>query len=231
MVVITVSDISAEVEWKKIKNVHLTVYPPNGRIHVSAPIEMPEDAVRLFLITKIPWIQQRIIHILEQERQTKREFVSGENHYFKGHRFRLKVMYCDAPPKVTLKGNTSIILCVRPDSPSEKRAEIMREWYRSQLKTLLQPIISKWEKIIGVNVAKWEVKQMKTLWGSCNHHTGNILFNLELAKKPLSCIEYIVVHELLHLKFRLHNQAFTSKMSSLLPNWRYLKDQLNEFIV
>lgn len=107
----------------------------------------------------------------------------------------------------------------------------MREWYRKQLKEILFPLIVKWERVIGVQATKWEVKQMRTLWGSCNHRTGNIIFNLELAKKPLSCIEYIVVHELLHLKIRLHNEAFTSEIGALLPNWKHLKDQLNEFIV
>lgn len=231
MTVVNVSDISAEIEWKEIKHIHLTIYPPNARIHVSAPIGMPEDAVRLFLITKLPWIKQRIMQICEQARQTGREYVSGENHYFKGNRYRLKVIYHDAPPKVELQGSEYLVLYVRSNSPIEKRAEAMREWYRKQLKEILFPLIVKWERVIGVQATKWEVKQMRTLWGSCNHRTGNIIFNLELAKKPLSCIEYIVVHELLHLKIRLHNEAFTSEIGALLPNWKHLKDQLNEFIV
>ena len=143
----------------------------------------------------------------------------------------MKVIYHDAPPKVELQGSEYLVLYVRSNSPTEKRAEAMREWYRKQLKEILFPLIVKWERVIGVQATKWEVKQMKTLWGSCNHRTGNIIFNLELAKKPLSCIEYIVVHELLHLKIRLHNEAFTSEIGALLPNWRHLKDQLNEFIV
>ena len=214
-----------------IKNVHLTIYPPNARVHVSAPIGMTEEAVRLFLITKIPWINQRVSQILYQSRQTPREYVSGENHYFKGHRYRLKVLYHNAPAKVEIQGNEYIKLYVREGATEERRAEVLREWYRSELKLMLHPLITKWEKLLEVSVNKWEVKQMKTLWGSCNHRTRNIIFNLELIKKPLPCIEYIVVHELLHIRVRLHNEEYTALLNHYFPNWRNLKDELNEFIV
>lgn len=231
MRIIEVANISIEVEWKNIKNVHLTIYPPNARVHVSAPIGMTEEAVRLFLVTKIPWINQRISQILNQSRQTPREYVSGENHYFKGHRYRLKVLYHNAPAKVEIQGNEYIKLYVREGATEERRAEVLREWYRSELKLILHTLIAQWEKTLEVTVNKWEVKQMKTLWGSCNHHTRNIIFNLELIKKPLSCIEYIVVHELLHIRVRLHNEEFTALLNRYFPNWRILKDELNEFIV
>lgn len=231
MNIITVSDISAEVEWKDIKNIHLTIYPPNARIHISAPVTMTEDAVRLFLITKLPWIKQRVSAILDQNRQTPREYVSGENHYYKGHRYRLKVVYHNAPPRVEIQGNEYIVLFVREGATEERRAEILREWYRAEFKAILPAMISKWENILDVKVNKWEVKQMKTLWGSCNHRTRNIIFNLELIKKPISCIEYIVVHELLHIKVRLHNEEYTRLLDRHFPNWRQLKDDLNEFIV
>ncbi len=231
MKIISVSDISAEVEWKEIKNVHLTIYPPNARIHVSAPMSMTEEAVRLFLITKLPWIKQRVAQILDQNRQTPREYVSGENHYFKGHRYRLKVIQHNGPAKVELMGNEFIVLYVRNGATEERKAEILREWYRAEFKTLLPPMIAKWEEILDVKANKWEVKQMKTLWGSCNHRTRNIIFNLELIKKPLHCIEYIVVHELLHIKVRLHNEEYTALLNRYFPNWQQLKDELNEFIV
>lgn len=213
MRIIKVANISVEVEWKNIKNVHLTIYPPNARVHVSAPIGMTEEAVRLFLVTKIPWISQRISQILNQSRQTPREYVSGENHYFKGHRYRLKVLYHNAPAKVEIQGNEYIKLYVREGATEERRAEVLREWYRSELKLILHTLITQWEKTLEVTVNKWEVKQMKTLWGSCNHHTRNIIFNLELIKKPLSCIEYIVVHELLHIRVRLHNEEYTALLN------------------
>ena len=148
MKIISVSDISAEVEWKEIKNVHLTIYPPNARIHVSAPLSMTEEAVRLFLITKLPWIKQRVSQILDQNRQTPREYVSGENHYFKGHRYRLKVIQYNGPAKVELMGNEFIVLYVRNGATEERKAEILREWYRAEFKTLLPPMIAKWEEIL-----------------------------------------------------------------------------------
>lgn len=231
MTVITLSGLSAEVERKEIKNVHLTIYPPDARIHVSAPLAMTEDAVRLFLITKLPWIRQRVSQILDQNRQTSREYVSGENHYYKGQRYRLKVVYDHLPAKVEVQGNEYLVLHVRENSSLERRAEILKEWYRMELKTLLSDLIAKWENALGVQVNRWEVKQMKTLWGSCNHRTRNIIFNLELIKKPLHCIEYIVVHELLHIRVRLHNEEFTTLLNRYFPNWKQLKEELNEFIV
>ena len=231
MTVITLFGLSAEVERKEIKNVHLTIYPPDARIHVSAPLAMTEDAVRLFLITKLPWIRQRVSQILDQNRQTPREYVSGENHYYKGLRYRLKVVYDHFPAKVEVQGNEYLVLHVRENSSLERRAEVLKEWYRMELKTLLPVLIAKWENALGVQVNKWEVKQMKTLWGSCNHRTRNIIFNLELIKKPLHCIEYIVVHELLHIRVRLHNEEFMTLLNRYFPNWKQLKEELNEFIV
>ncbi|MCM1301673.1 MAG: M48 family metallopeptidase [Alistipes senegalensis] len=231
MTVITLSDLSAEIEWKAIKNVHLTIYPPDARIHVSAPLAMTEDSVRLFLITKLPWIRQRVSQILEQNRQTPREYVSGENHYYKGQRYRLKVVYGDLPARVEVQGNEYLVLHVRENSSLERRAEILKEWYRMELKALLPALIAKWESLLGVQVNKWEIKQMKTLWGSCNHRTRNVIFNLELIKKPLHCIEYIVVHELLHIRVRLHNEEFTTLLNRHFSNWKQLKEELNEFIV
>lgn len=231
MQIITVKDITAEIEWKAIKNIHLTIYPPAARIHVSAPERMSEDAIRLFLISKLSWIKERVRQIQYQERQTEREYVSGENHYFKGIRYRLKIIYHDAPPKVEIQGTQFIVMYIRENTKTERRAEILKEWYRGELKKLLPDYITKWEQLLEVKANKWEVKQMKTLWGSCNHKTRNILFNLELMKKPLRCIEYIVVHELLHINIRLHNEEFTSKLNYHFPDWRTIKNELNEFIV
>lgn len=231
MKIINVLNISAEVEWKKIKNIHLTIYPPNARIHVSAPLFMREEAIRLFLISKQAWIKQKVSQVLNQNRQTPREYVSGENHYFKGQRFRLKVIYHNAPAKVEIQGNEFINLYVREGVTEERKAEIIKEWYREKLKETLPELISKWEAIIGVKANKWSIKQMKTIWGSCNHRTKNILFNLELIKKPLHCIEYVVVHELLHIKVRLHNKEYISLLNKYFPNWKQIKDELNEFIV
>ncbi len=228
---IQVAEIVAEVEWKKIKNIHLTLYPPNADVHISAPQEITEEAVRLFLLTKLPWIRRHMPQMQQHERQSTREYVSGENHYYKGQRYLLKVIYHNAPPKVEIQGNEYILLYVRTGASVEKRAEVLREWYRAELKQLLNPLIAKWEQTIGVEVKAWEVKQMKTLWGSCNHRTRHVLFNLELIKKPTHCIEYVVVHELLHIINRLHDERFTQLLNRYYPNWQYVKNELNEFVV
>ena len=228
---IAVADILAEVEWKEIKNVHLTIYPPDARVHVSAPVNMTEESIRLFLITKLPWIKQRVSQVLEQNRQSPRTYVSGENHYFKGRRYRLKVVNHTAAAKVELQGNEFIVMYVREKATEARRAEVLKEWYRAEFKAILPSLVTKWEAILGVKANKLDVKQMKTLWGSCNHRTKNIIFNLELIKKPLHCIEYIVVHELLHIKVRLHNEEYTALLNRHFPNWKQLKDELNEFVV
>lgn len=231
MKVLTVNKIPVEVEWKEIKNIHLTIYPPDARVHISAPKQMTEDAIRLFIITKLEWIGRRIESIHNQARQTEREYVSGENHYYKGIRYRLQVIFQDASPKVELKGTQFINLYVRNGATVEKKAEVLREWYRDELKQTLLPLVKKWEDLLEVQASHWEVKQMKTLWGSCNHRTKRIIFNLELIKKPLHCIEYIVAHELTHLLERLHNARFITLLDTHLPNWRQIKNELNEFIV
>jgi predicted metal-dependent hydrolase len=231
MEVITVNKIPVEVEWKNIKNIHLTVYPPDARVHISAPMAMTADSVRLYVITKLEWINKRIEMVRNQARQSEREYVSGENHYYKGIRYRLNVVYRNAPASVEIKGTQHIQLFVREGSSSEKRGEVLREWYRTELKEVLQPIVAKWEEILQVKAKHWEVKQMKTLWGSCNTRSQRIIFNLELIKKPTQCIEYIVAHEMTHLVERLHNSKFMAILDNQLPNWRQIKDELNEFIV
>ena len=231
MTIIKVSNIVAEVEWKAIKNVHLTIYPPDARVHVSAPQSMTEDAVRLFILSKLAWIRCRVSEIANQSRQTPREYVSGENHFYKGQRYRLKVIYSNEPAKVELQGKEYLVLYARNGSTAERRSKILQEWYRNELKNTLPALIVKWEKILEVKVNKWTVKQMKTLWGSCNHQTHNIIFNTELIKKPLHCIEYIVAHELLHIKIRLHNEEYTHLLNRYLPHWKQTRKELNEFIV
>jgi predicted metal-dependent hydrolase len=192
---------------------------------------MKEESIRLYAISKLSWVKRQIEKIQNQERQTSREYVSGENHYFKGLRYRLNVIERDAPPKVELQGRRYISLYVRSGSTLAKKEEVMREWYREELKQILNPIVTKWENILQVQATYWEVKQMKTLWGSCNTKTKKLIFNLELAKKPLCCIEYIVIHELAHLIERVHNANFTALLDAHLPNWQQIKEELNEFTV
>jgi len=228
---IKINTVEIEVEYKPIKNIHLSVYPPEGRVHISAPETLKTESVRLYAVSKLAWIKRQIEKVQKQERQTPREYVSGENHYFKGRRYRLIVNYCKGVPRVELKGNSFIQIFVREGTPVSKRAEIFKEWYRQKLKEMIKPIILKWEKILDVYACSYEVKQMKTKWGSCNTRTKWILFNLELAKKPLHCIEYIVAHELIHLIERHHTTRFMALLDANLPAWRQIKDELNEFIV
>jgi len=228
---IKIGNSTIEVFRKPIKNIHLRVYPPDGRIQISAPEQMELDSVRLFAITKSAWIKKKKQELENFSRQSAREYVSGENHYFKGNRYRLKVIYQHTDPHIELQGNQFINLYVRKEATAERRAEILKDWYRDNLTEMLENLISKWEKILDVSVEHWEIKQMKTLWGSCNSKRKSILFNLELAKKPIHCVEYIVAHELAHLIERSHNERFTTLLDIHLPNWRLMKEQLNEFIV
>ena len=226
-----IGDITIDVFRKPIKNIHLRIYPPDGRIQISAPEKMPLDAVRLFAITKLEWIKKKQQEVTHFSRQSKREYVSGENHYFKGNRYRLKVIHQPADPHVELQGNQYINLYVRKEASVERRAEILKDWYRRNLSEWLEELVPKWEKILTVTVTHWEIKQMKTLWGSCNTKRKSVIFNLELAKKPLHCIEYIVAHELAHLIERSHNERFKMLLDIHVPNWRIFKAQLNEFVV
>ena len=226
-----ISDIIIDVVRKDIKNIHLAVYPPTGRVRLAAPLQVSEDAIRLFAVSKLAWIKRNQRKFEGQERITPREFLNRESHYFMGERYLLNIIETEAPPKVILKNKTYINLFVRPGTPTAKRLEIMNEWYRVQLKKLIPDLIEKWEKILGVDVDEWQVKQMKTKWGSCNIEQKRIWINLELAKKPEHCLEYIIVHEMIHLLERHHNDRFHYHLETHLPNWRQLKDELNQLPV
>ena len=224
---ITVSDITIDVERKDIKNMHLGVYPPSGRVRVSTPINIDDEAVRLFIISKLSWIRKQQRLFKEQARQTEREFVSGESHYVWGERYLLNVIYQKGIPQVVLRNKTHIDLYIREGSEQAQRQRVMTEWYRKQLKEVIPGLIEKWEEVMGVKVNDWGVKQMKTKWGTCNIEAGRIWLNLELAKKPERCIEYIIVHEMVHLLERHHNDRFVALMDQFMPKWRTHRDELN----
>lgn len=216
---------------KPIKNLHLSILPPNGKIRITAPTQMKDDAIRTLVATRIPWIRSQQKKFAGQERQTPRRYISGESHYFFGKRYRLEVEYVNEVPQVIVKGNTKIILRVRPNSTTEKREEVMTEWYRKELHKVVEPLLSKLEKKLGVSVNTWAIKRMKTRWGTCNQMQGRVWLNLELAKKPLACLEYVMVHELLHLIEKKHNDRFVELMTKHLPKWRSTKEQLNALIL
>ena len=224
---IELENIKVDVVLKDIKNIHLSVYPPTGRVRISAPSHMKVETVRVFAISKLGWIKKQQRKILEQERETPREYLNRESHYVWGKRYLLKIEESDEPPLVELKHN-HMLLMVRPGTDDRKKQSIIDFWYREQLRKAVQPLISKWEPIMGVKVKKLFVQHMKTKWGSCNSKTSNIRLNTELAKKPRECLEYIVVHEMVHLLEPTHNARFISLMDQYVPKWQFLKEILNQ---
>lgn len=228
---ITISNIKIDVVRKDIKNIHLAVYPPTGRVRIAAPLKVNEDAIRLFAVAKLGWIKRNQKKFEGQERISQREYKQRESHYFQGRRYLLNITEAEGAPKVILKSKKFIELFVRPETTVEKRHEIMTEWYRVQLKKQIPAIIEKWEAILKVKVSDWQVKQMKTKWGSCNIEKKRLWVNLELAKKPEHCLEYIIVHEMVHLLERHHNERFLYYMDTYLPMWRQLKTELNKLPV
>ena len=226
-----VGGIEVIVLHKNVKNLHLNVLPPIGKVRVSAPTNMSDDAIRTFLATRISWIKKKQARFKGQERQTPRKYVSGESHYYLGKRYRLEVVSVNIRPDVAIEGKKKLVLSVKPKSKLLKREQVMQDWYRGELKNILNVLIEKWQKKIGVQANHWSIRRMKTRWGTCDKKTKRLWFNLELIKKPKSCIQYVVVHELLHLIERKHNDKFVSLMDKYLPKWRSEKDELNQLII
>ena len=224
---IEVQGIAVEVVRKDIKNFYTAVHPPNGQVRASAPLSFDDDAVRMAIITRLDWIRRQQAAFERQVRQSQREFVTGESHYFKGRRYRLDVIERDCPASVWLLNNTKIGLSVRPGSDRDTREAALHRWYRQHLQAQLPSLLEKWESKLGVSVNEVRIKKMKTLWGSCNIEAKRIWLNLELAKKPESCLVYVLVHEMVHLFERRHNDRFRELMDKFLPQWRTHRDTLN----
>lgn len=223
---ISVAGIRVEVVRKDIKNLHLGVYPPQGRVRVAAPLVVSDEAVRLAVIDKLGWIKRQKAKFAQQPRQSRREMVNGESHYFLGRRYRLRLHEHQGPARVALRGIATLDLFVRLGASTEQREAVLLQWQREQLKTLIPPLLEKWQPILGVQANAWGIKKMKTKWGSCNPTARRIWLNLELAKKPVQCLEYIVVHELMHLLERHHNERFITLMDAHLPPWRQYREML-----
>ncbi|EIC30802.1 M48 family metallopeptidase [Methylomicrobium album] len=227
MPLIRIGELSLQLNRKAIKNLHISVLPPDGRVRVSAPEHMTDTAIRMAVVSRIPWIKKQQREFASQPRQSERALVSGECHYFRGKRYRLNVMERAGRHEVKVAGGR-IHLFVNPGTSVENRALVLTEFYRTQLKAHIEKLVTDWQCRIGVEAADWNIKKMKTKWGSCNTRAKRIWLNLELAKKPPECVEYILVHELVHLLERNHNERFRAHMDKLMPNWRERRDLLNK---
>ena len=224
---IVLGDIVVEVVKKDIENIHLSVNPPTGKVVISAPIHVELDSIRVFAASKIGWIRQQQKKFNAQERETPREYLDRESHYLWGKRYLLEVEEQQKPPAVEATCSR-LVLQVRPGTESEKRQEILDGWYREQVKEAVSGLIAKWSPVIGVQVSRFYVQRMKTRWGSCCTSTQSIRINSELAKKPPECLEYVVVHEMVHLIEPTHKDCFNDIMGRCLPQWQHFKQILNE---
>jgi predicted metal-dependent hydrolase len=224
---IVVNGQAVQIVRKAIKNLHLGVYPPNGRVRVATPLAVTDAAVRLAVIGKLGWIQRQQARFEAQPRQSEREMVSGESHYFLGRRYRLRVIPHDGATKVVLRNRSRIELHALAEATAPQREQMLHRWYRQQLKKLIPPLLEKWQTALGVQVADWRIKKMKTKWGTCTIEARRIWLNLELAKKPVPCLQYIIAHEMVHLVERHHNDRFVALMNRHMPNWRLHRQELN----
>jgi predicted metal-dependent hydrolase len=223
-----VSGLPVHIARKEIKNLHLGVYPPNGRVRVAVPLRVGNEAVRLAVIGKLPWIKKQRARFAAQPRETEREMVSGESHYYLGRRYRLRVVEHEGPNRVVLRNRATLELQMRHGCAPAERRRVLQRWYRSRLRELVPALVAKWEGILEVRAAEVRVRTMKTKWGACTVDAQRIWLNLELAKKPVQCLEYLVMHELAHLVERHHNEIFTSLMDRHMPQWRHHRKTLNE---
>lgn len=213
---------------KNVKNLNLRVYPAEQKIRISVPRRVPEKAIIQFIKEKLPWIRKQLNKTPAITPKPEFQYESGEKHSIWGHQFTLEINELNRTPSVEIIEEKELILLkVRPGSSKKKRASIMKEWYRGELKKEIPKLISKWEPEMKVSVAEFGVKQMKTRWGTCNIRDRRIWLNLELAKKRPELLEYVVVHEMVHLLERLHNKRFHRFMTQYLPNWKSLKNELN----
>ena len=224
-----INGIKIEVERKPIKNLHLAVYPPDGRVHVSAPEFYTDERIKPFILKKWVWIIQKRKETMSYSFQDEREYISGEAHYFKGELYRLKVIRDNTcSHHVELLGDY-INVYVYERTTKENIANVLWNWYKEQITPTIEMYVAKWEKILVVKVVDWTIQQMQSSWGKCHKDTGKIMFNLQLAKKPLNCIEYVVAHELTHLIEQNHTDKFRNILGTYLPGWQKIKEQLNEF--
>lgn len=225
---IEISGITIDIQKKNIKNMHLAVLPPDGKVRVSAPMHLSDESIAMFVRTKLVWIKKQQEKFALQPRQSEREFISGETLYVFGKQYFLRVMYSYKGNSLVLNGNEAV-LTVRKESTAKQREAFVNEWYRDLLKEKISIYLPKWEQITGLYCDSWQTKYMTTRWGTCNTNTRKIWFNLQLAKKPIECLEYVILHELAHLKVKNHGKDFIAILDMYMPYWRETKKLLNDF--
>lgn len=224
---LSVAGLDVEVDYKDIKNLHLSVYPPAGRVRVAVPQRTTEEAIRLAIVQRLPWIKRQREQFQSASRQTERKMVSGETHYVWGKRYLLDVSRSSGAFGVETKGNTLWVI-TPAGTDADGRFAALNRWYRRELKAAVPALLEKWQPILGVEADKFVVRRMKTKWGTCVTTSRTIWLNPELAKKTPRCLEYILVHELMHLLERGHGEKFGALMDQYLPDWRARRDELNE---
>lgn len=224
---IKLGEISILLTRKAIKNVHLSVHPPNGRVTLTAPVATRLDVARAYAISRLGWIREQQSKLRNQAREAPRKFVERESHYVWGRRYLLTVVHRETRPFVSLD-HRRITLTVRPGSDAQKRADVMHEWHKSLLHDVVPSLIKKWELKLKVKVARYFLQRMKTKWGSCNHKAGRIRLNTELVKKPKDLLEYVIVHEMAHLIEPTHSDRFIAILEDHYPTWREARAELNE---
>ncbi|MCD8385637.1 MAG: M48 family metallopeptidase [Bacteroidales bacterium] len=223
---IEINGLQIEIERKPIKHMHLSVYPPDGRVHLSAPMASSEMQIRLFILSKWVWLIEKRESSMSHNIQPPREYVSGEAHYYKGDLYRLRVIVDpNAFPRAYIEGDYLVVAGNRKNQIET----VLKKWYRERLQELLPNLVERWCWRLNLPIPQWEVKSMPQRWGSCNQAKSHIIFNVELAKKPVCCIEYIVAHEVMHLKERIHSDRFYRLLDTYMPGWEKLKEELNEF--
>ncbi|NCC41681.1 MAG: M48 family peptidase [Gammaproteobacteria bacterium] len=224
---IQLGDIDIAVTRKAIKHVHLSVHPPAGRVTLVAPTGTRLEVARAYAVSKLGWIRDQQAKLQAQARETPRQFIERESHSLWGRRYLLTVVERDAKPSVSMD-HKRITLSVRPGSDTTKRAEVIHEWHKALLHQVVPRLIGKWEPKLGVKVSAYFLQRMKTKWGSCNHEAGHIRLNTELAKKPKDLLEYVVVHEMVHLLEPTHSERFLAILGEHYPMWREARLELNE---
>jgi predicted metal-dependent hydrolase len=226
----SIAGIDVVVTFKDIKNVHLSVNPPSGAVRIAAPTRMNLDTIRVFAISKLAWIKRQQKKFREQEREPPREFIERESHYVWGKRYLLKIEETDFSPHVEFRHHR-LALHIRPNTDIAARQALFDAFYRLQIRAKVGSMIAKWEPILKVKANRVLVQRMKTKWGSCATASRNIRLNTDLAKKPLECLEYIVLHEMTHLIEPTHNARFVALMDAYMPNWQFQRGLLNRLPV